>query len=100
MALSYEFSIGSVRAKETSLFTGADIDRLLFCKDENELVRLLSDKGYGDGNTVEEIIDSHTKNMWDYLRSVAPDFEIFNPFFYQNDIHNLKVVLKGTMANR
>ena len=100
MALSYEFSIGSVRAKETSLFTSADIDRLLACKDENELARLLSDKGYGDGKTVEEIIDSHTKAMWDYLKSVAPDFEIFNPFFYQNDVHNLKVVLKGTMANR
>ena len=40
MALSYEFSIGSVRAKETSLFTNADIDRLLACKDEEELARL------------------------------------------------------------
>ncbi|MGN0452636.1 MAG: V-type ATPase subunit [Ruminococcus sp.] len=100
MALSYEFSIGSVRAKETSLFTDADIDRLISCKDEDELVRLLSDKGYGDGKTVDGIIDSHTQSMWDYLKSVAPDFEIFNPFFYQNDVHNLKAVLKGTMANR
>ena len=100
MALSYEFSIGSVRARETSLFTKADIERLLDCSGENELIRLLSDKGYGDGNTVDEIIDSHTAAMWEYLKSVAPDFNIFAPFFYQNDAHNLKVVLKGTMADR
>lgn len=100
MALSYEFSIGSVRAKETSLFTSSDVDRLLACDSEDELARLLSDKGYGDGKTVDEIIDSHTKAMWDYIKSIAPDYNIFAPFFYQNDVHNLKVVLKGTMADR
>lgn len=100
MALSYEFSIGSVRAKETSLFTSSDVDRLLACNSEDELARLLSDKGYGDGKTVDEIINSHTKAMWDYIKSIAPDYNIFAPFFYQNDVHNLKVVLKGTMADR
>lgn len=100
MALSYEFSIGSVRAKEKSLFTNADIDRLLACNSEDELAGLLSDKGYGDGKTVDEIVESHTEAMWDYLKSIAPDFEIFSPFFCQNDVHNLKVVLKGTIADR
>lgn len=99
MALSYEFSIGSVRAKEVSLFSNADVERLLSCKSENELAELLSDKGYGDGKTVDEILDSHTKAMWEYLKSIAPDFDIFAPFFYQNDVHNLKVVLKGIMSD-
>lgn len=100
MALSYEFSIGSVRAKENSLFTNADIEQMLACKSESELVRFLNEKGYGDGSSIDEIIDNHTDEMWEYIRSVTPDFGIFNPFFYQNDVHNLKASLKGIMAQR
>ncbi|MEE0914150.1 MAG: V-type ATPase subunit [Ruminococcus sp.] len=100
MSLSYEFSIGSVRAKENSLFTNSDIEQLLACKDTSSLCSMLNTKGYGDGKTIDEIIENHTVSMWDYLKSIAPDFDIFAPFFYQNDAHNLKVVLKGTMADR
>lgn len=100
MALSYEFSIGSVRAKENSLFTNSDIEHMLGCENEQALIRYLNDKGYGEGKTIDEIIGNHTEEMWKYIKSVAPDFEIFNPFFYQNDVHNLKVVLKGIMASR
>ena len=32
MALSYEFSIGSVRAKEKNLFTNSDIEHMLGCE--------------------------------------------------------------------
>ncbi len=100
MALSYEFSIGSVRAKENSLFSSSDIEHMLGCKNTAELCRFLSDKGYGEGNSVEQILDVRTSEMWKYLKSVAPDFEIFAPFIYSNDIHNLKAVLKGTMSGR
>ncbi|MCQ2514157.1 MAG: V-type ATPase subunit [Ruminococcus sp.] len=100
MALSYEYSIGSVRAKEKSLFSSVDFEHMLGCKNEIELIRYLNDKGYGSGNNIDDIISEHTAEMWKYLRSVAPDFDIFNPFFYQNDIHNLKVVLKGIMSGR
>lgn len=55
MALSYEFSIGSVRAKEKNLFTNSDIEHMLSCENVNELCRYLSDKGYGEGNDIEDI---------------------------------------------
>ena len=100
MALSYEFSIGSVRAKETGLFSDAEVEQMLAMKSEEELVRFLRDKGYGDGSTVAEIIDSGREKMWKYIRSVAPDFSIFDPFFIQNDVHNLKTILKGVMSGR
>ena len=40
MSLSYEFSIGSVRAKEKSLFTSSDAEQMLALKNENELIRI------------------------------------------------------------
>lgn len=100
MALSYEFSVGSVRAREKSLFTNSDIEQMLACKNTDELCRFLTDKGYGEGKTVDEIINSHYKQLWAYLKNTAPDFDIFKPFIILNDVHNLKVVLKGIMANR
>lgn len=100
MALSYEFSIGSVRAKEISLFTNSDFEQLIACKSTDELCRVLNDKGYGNGKSIDDIINNHMEKTWSYLKSITPDFEIFSPFIIQNDIHNLKVVLKGTMANR
>ena len=54
MALSYEFSIGSVRAKENSLLREADIEMMISLKSEKELVRHLKDKGYGQGETHPE----------------------------------------------
>lgn len=100
MALSYEFSIGSVRAKETSLLSSSDIEQLVSCQTVSELCRLLSDKGLGNGDTIDELLDDYTEKMWEYLKSVAPDFEIFAPFLYQNDVHNFKAVLKAVMSGR
>ncbi|MCH5297517.1 MAG: V-type ATPase subunit [Ruminococcus sp.] len=100
MALSYEFSIGSVRAKENSLFTNAEVEQMLACKNESELIRFLNEKDYGEGNTIDAILNNHTNEMWKYIRSVTPEFGIFSPFFHQNDIHNLKATLKGIMAQR
>ena len=100
MALSYEFSIGSVRARETALFNKTDLEQLLACKDVGELCTMLTDKGCGSGDDFAAIVESHMKDVWAYLRSVAPDFAIFTPFLIQNDVHNFKVVLKGTMSAR
>ena len=100
MAVSYEYSIGSVRAREKSLLTRTDIEQLLACRDERELVTLLTDKGYGKGKTVEELLSSHSEELWKYLKTTAPDFDIFKPFLIQNDAHNFKVTVKGTMADR
>ena len=100
MALSYEYSIGSVRAKEKSLFNSSDIEQLLASPDVPHLCAVLTDKGYGDGQTVDEIIDNHMDGVWAYLKSVAPDFDIFKIFSIQNDVHNFKVILKGTLSGR
>ena len=67
MALSYEFSIGSVRAKETSLLNAQDIEQLLACQSIAQLCAVLSDKGLGSGDSVEEILRDRTEKTWAYL---------------------------------
>lgn len=98
--MEYEFSIGSVRAREKKLLSSSDIEQMLAFRTEKELVRFLKDKGFGDGESVEALLDSNTANMWKYIGSVAPDMGLFEPFMVQNDVHNLKTVLKGVMSDR
>lgn len=100
MALSYEFSIGSVRAKENALFSKTDLEQLLGCKTTAELCQTLSDKGYGTVGAFDEMTKRHMDGVREYLRRIAPDFGVFAPFLIQNDAHNFKVVLKGTMSAR
>lgn len=98
--MEYEFSIGSVRAREKHLLSSSDIDQMLTLTDEKELVRFLKDKGFGDGESVDALIESHARRMWQYIRRVAPDMGLFEPFQVQNDVHNLKTILKGVMSDR
>lgn len=100
MALSYEYSIGSVRAKENSLFQKSDIEQLLACDSLAQFCQTLRDKSWGSGESFDDISQDHTDKMWAYLKTTAPDFSIFSPFLIQNDVHNFKVTLKGTMSAR
>ncbi len=100
MSLSYEFSIGSVRAREKYLLSASDYEQMLAMKSEGEIIAFLKDKGYPEGSSVEEMLNSKKEQMWNYIQSVAPDMEIFEPFYLQNDIHNFKTILKGVMFKK
>ncbi len=100
MSLSYEFSIGSVRARENRLLKKADLEQLMNMKSEADIVTFLKDKGYPDRESTAQMLDASRDDMWTYIRSVAPDINIFEPFFLQNDIHNFKTILKGVMFKK
>ena len=100
MSLSYEFSIGSVRAKEKHLLGASDYEQMLALKSESDLLGFLKDKGYPEGDSAEEMLSARQEMMWKYIRSVAPDMVIFEPFYMQNDIHNFKTILKGVMFGK
>ena len=62
MPETYEYSLGSVRAREKHLFTQADIESMLSLKDVSSLAAYLRDKGFGEGDTVDEILKSGREN--------------------------------------
>ena len=99
MSQSYEYSVGSVRAREKHLLTNADIETMLSFKNTDSLVSFLRDKGYGEGNTVGEILRSSRQQTMEYLFSVVPDPSVFDVFFVTNDAHNIKSVIKGVLAD-
>ena len=103
MAASYAYAVGNVRAKEAALFKKQDIEQLLAADTAEKAAAFLRDKGYGEADTplsADALLKSEEQKLWEYIRSVAPDFSVFRSFVLQNDFHNLKAVFKGLAAGR
>lgn len=99
---SYAYSVGNVRAKEVNLLKMQDLEQMISLKTAKAQTAFLREKGFGDisDTDVSEILKTETKKLWDYIKSVSPDFEVFKAFIIPNDYHNLKAVFKGTIRDR
>lgn len=99
---SVGFAIGNLRARENRMLKKSDMLRLAAASDTDELAAALSDCGIDkkDGAEIPEMLSAETEKLWKYLTDNAPDMSLFEPFIYENDFHNFKAVLKGTVRNR
>lgn len=97
---SYEYAIGSVRAREANLLTRQELDSLASMHSVGEIFTWLQAKGYAEGASVDQMLENRRLSVWDYLDTIAPDRQVFFCFWIQNDIHNLKTIMKGTLAQR
>lgn len=103
MAASYAFAVGSVRAREGALLTRQEMEQLMAAGSERELADRLRDKGLGsptERGGMDSILQEETARLWEYLWSVAPEKSLFEPFLLENDAHNAKAILKGTLSQR
>ena len=102
MVKSYGFAVGNLRARENTLLTKSDFATLMAAKDTEELSVLMGEKSGGsfDKMSVPELLSKKQKALWEYITDIAPDMDIFAPFLYENDFHNLKAILKAVVANK
>ena len=99
---SYAYSVGNVRAKELTLLKRQDLEQMIALKSVSAQLSFLREKGFGEigDNDISEILKTETVKLWDYIKSVSPDFEVFKAFIIPNDYHNLKAVFKCTIKDR
>ena len=99
---SVGFAIGNLRARENRMLKKSDMLRLAAASDTDELAAALSDSGIDgkEGAEIPELLSAETEKLWKYLTDNAPDMSLFEPFIYENDFHNFKAVLKGTLRSR
>ena len=100
---SYGFAIGTLRARENYLLKKSDLSQLLSAENPEAFARLLKDKGVGDASSsgdALQLIKDHNKQLWQYLKDIAPDMTVFDPFIFENDFHNLKAVLKAVLKEK
>lgn len=106
MGETYAYAVGNIRACEARLLTRQDVEQLLAVRTADELVAQLRDKGFGAQDAArpaegaEELLRQETQEMWAYLERLLPGSALFRPFWLRNDYHNLKAVIKGTLADR
>lgn len=97
----YIYAAARIRAKELSCFSTSTLEQLMACKSDEECLRLLGEKGWGDGSarqTPESLLEQERNKTWDQLRELVEDMHIFDVFLYANDYHNLKAAIKENYA--
>lgn len=94
-------AVARIRFKEMSLFSKADIEQLMKCKNEKECLRYLADKGWGkeDKQSSEQILATEIEKTWELLKELVKDISYFHTFLYGNDYHNLKAAIKQVYKN-
>ncbi|MEE0201250.1 MAG: V-type ATPase subunit [Muricomes sp.] len=95
--LEYTYAVARIRALESSLFSGTDIERLLACSDEEQCLQLLSEKGWGDATgsmDASAMLKREEEKTWEVIRDVAPDLSVFDVLSYSKLYHNLKAAIK------
>ena len=95
--LEYTYAVARIRALEASLLTDSVIEQLLACKDEEQCLQLLSEKGWGSRDAGEDaaaVLKREEEKTWEVIQEVAPDLAVFDVMSYQKLYHNLKAAIK------
>lgn len=96
---AYAYAVGSVRVRESALYTREELLSLFSARDEKELLRRLGEKGYLDQNG-EADLAGREREVWEFVSGILPDEHALDPVLIVNDFHNLKVFVKALVAEK
>ncbi|MBQ2968160.1 MAG: V-type ATPase subunit [Clostridia bacterium] len=98
----YAYGVAYIRALENKLLDKSDIESLILCKTPEEAMRVLADKGYGSEpcapQDFEKLLKAQQQLCWETVREVMPKGASLDILMYENDFHNIKVMIKATFA--
>lgn len=100
MSELYTYAAARIHAKESSLLTEQDLERLLACKSDAELVAVLNDKGIEctENESVDDIVEREREKTRRLISEAVGDMSDFEIFFIENDFQNLKAAVKSVTA--
>ncbi len=93
----YTYAVARIRSKELTLLNAQAIDQLLAAKSYDECLRLLADRGWGDGEVAADdarLLAAEREKTWNLIGELVEDMSVFDVFLYANDYHNLKAAIK------
>ncbi|MCG8502572.1 MAG: V-type ATP synthase subunit C [Firmicutes bacterium] len=98
----YAYAAARVRAVEKKLLDKVKIDRMVDAKTPDEALKVLAEADYGYGpddiagaSDYEALLKQEHKKVYELLKGIAPEPQIFDLFLQRNDYHNAKVLLKA-----
>ncbi len=91
----YIYAVARIRSKEMSLLSHKTMEQLIACKNYEDCLRILSDKGWDcEGKQPEEFLTKEREKTWALMKELVEDMSVFDVFLYENDFHNLKAAIK------
>lgn len=101
MSEEFIFSIARIRSKEKDLLSQTDLAQLMSCCTVDECIKILIDKGYGNGteSIADELVDNELNKLWSFMRELVEDISEFSIMLYVYDFHNLKVAIKSVITD-
>lgn len=100
MREQFTYAVARIRAKEISLLSEQDINRLMACKTYAECLNALRDKGWGteipaNEDNYQALLAAEETKLWQLVGELVPDKNLFNVLLLPVDFHNLKAAIKG-----
>lgn len=96
--------VAQIRAKENTLLSDQDINRLMQCTSYEECIQYLLDKGWGptEHDTPEELLSMEREKTWTLMEQLCDDKQIknFDIFCLNIDFHNLKAAIKESYVQK
>ena len=94
----YAYSVARVRVTELNMLTKSRLERMLGSDRISSAVRVLHEAGYPENNNYEDMLREETARLYEYLKRISPEPEVFDIFAYRYDSHNIKVLLKSELS--
>lgn len=100
MTEEYIYAVARVRARELGLLDRQAVDQLMACRNYDECIRTLSDKGWGDGtsSSAEAILAAEEEKTWAFIHELTDDMTPFQVLLYPTDYNNLKAAVKAVVT--
>lgn len=93
----YVYPVARIRVVELNMLDSNRIERMLSSDTFSDAIRVLYEMGYPEHDDYEEVLKESTGQIYDYLKEITPEPELFNMFTYRYDAHNIKILLKSEM---
>jgi V/A-type H+-transporting ATPase subunit C len=93
---THAYEVARVRAREPSLISEGEMQKLSQCGSYEECLQFLSNKHWNIefGADYESMLNQEIEKTWDFVLELAQPKENLGVFLCQNDYHNLKAAIK------
>lgn len=103
MGADYTFACARIRANERNLLNREKLVGMIEARTMEDACKTLQEAGYGGGDVIqptayEKALDAESAEVYEFIRSIAPDSEEFRIFRYPTDYHNIKTLLKAEIT--
>ena len=101
MSEQYTYAVARIHAKESSMLSTQDMERLMSAAGFNEAVGILSEKGYDttESKASDEILAREREKTHKLISELVGDMSAFDIFFLENDFQNLKAAVKSAVSS-